>query len=278
MFFNPLFISNTNIGNNTDSAKENKFTNTNYLFADIINVSTEKLALNDGSNIELESKNKVLFKNFENLSFGAKNIETSDKNGYLGDDAAVLEFLTSVLNRIETAKNSSGQLSKEDAASFNPEILKTIINEVNNGKKLSIPIKNNGKEIFVEIQKANELLKNADKEKFNSNELNISEEKLLLLTSKIEAKFSKLVSLSDETFKPQKNILSTLIVGIQKELNLSPKESDELKKTIIDEFVKVINPSVKAEPTQPGSALLEKQVGSPLLSNKLGLNTSRIEQ
>ena len=110
MFFNPLFISNASAGNTVDSAKENKFTNSNYLFADIINVSTEKLVLNEGSNVKLELKNEALFKNFEKLTFGAKNQEPSAKNDYLGDDATIVQFLNTLLSEVEMPKNSSAEV------------------------------------------------------------------------------------------------------------------------------------------------------------------------
>ncbi|MCF6270034.1 MAG: flagellar hook-length control protein FliK [Melioribacteraceae bacterium] len=308
MFFNPLFISNANTNNSIDGVRENKFTNSNYLFADIINVSTEKLALNSTTNIELESKNKALFKNFENLTYGTENKETSANNDYLGDDTAVAAFLSSVLNQIETVKNSSGQIVKADKTQLNQETLKAIFESISSGEKFSVPIKNNGKEIIAEIQKFSALLQNADttkvvklsqssnnnsaeidynliisnilsslKETFSSNEFNMSDEKISQLISKIETNFSKLVSLNNETFKPQKNILSSLITEVQKELNLSTKESDILKKTIVDEFVKVINPEIKAESTQPGSAIQEKQIGFPMLSNKLELTPKEIK-
>ncbi len=309
MFFNPLFISNASAGNTVDGAKENKFTNSNYLFADIINVSTEKLSLNEVSNIELESKNKALFKNFENLTFGAKNQESSAKNDYLGDDATIVQFLNTLLSEVEMPKNSSGKVliqhnSKSGASAINPEIVNTIIEGVNSGEKFSIPIENNGKEIFVEIQKFDKSLKNSNspkilkltqsdntnakeidynqvisniisslKEKLSSSEFNMSEEKISQLTSQIEGKFSKLVSLNDETFTPQKNILSTLITGAQKELNLSTQESDLLKKTIVEEFVKVIKSGDSAEFTNLKPIVDEKESDFPVISNKLGLTS-----
>jgi len=313
MVFNPLFISNVSASNNVDGAKENKFTNSSYLFADIINVSTEKLVSNDVINIELESKNKALFENLEELTSDSKSDEISTNNDYLGDDVSVLEFLDSILTKFEAIKNKFGDVSSKESSgdgvvSLNKEVLNAIIESVNNGEKFSFPIENNGKEIFVEIQKFDETLKNSDtpkivklantekinsteidynkvianiltslKGKLSSNEFNMSEEKISQLTTKIDTKFSKLVSVNDETFTPQKNILSTLISEAQKELNLSAKESDTLKKIIVDEFVKVINAGTSTESTQPGSVVEEKENFLPLIQNKLGLNTGEMK-
>ena len=271
MLLNPLFISNASTGNTVDGAKENKFTNSNYLFANIINVNKDKLTLAE-PNIELEEKTKALFSGLKSSNLLLNKKSEPNSNEFVADDLNLTSFLKNILEQINVGSSDKKSANVNELAVT--EKVKKIIELLQNGENISIPISNNGKTAFVEIQSldknlasknepkgiklaktdANEIkLTETDikkvisdislslKEVLSSDSFNMSDKKVQAIVKKIENDLSKLVPQKDETFQPQKNVLASLIGGIEKELQLNGNESNELKKVIVTQFAKLIN-------------------------------------
>ncbi len=282
MFFNPLFISNASAGNNVDGTKEGKFTNSNYLFADIINISKENVSLSE-TNINLDAKNQSLFDSLKSSGTPTSEKNVDGKTNFLGNSESLSSFLSNVLGTktIENQIALKKQTSKSTDLSVIPEHVAQLVEVLNRGNKVSIPLNNDGKTVFVEIQKYDKSLNVQEpnpksiklnspqsqgiqfseldfkqivadisttlRNSFNLDSSQMSKEKVEAIISKIETSFSNLVSLNNETFQPQKNILGNLISTIEKEFDLSASESGELKTVIVAEFVKVINKTVDNE-------------------------------
>ena len=276
MFFNPLFISNASTGNTVEGTKKNKFTNSNYLFANIINVSKEKLSFSE-PNIDLDENNKALFNSLKSTSFQLSKKPDANTNQFISDELALSAFLSQILEQINEANFNLKSIDEENSkieATVLPEQINQIVESVVAGNKISIPISNYGKVAFVEIQKLDKNLLNGNspkgiklgsakqteiqltdadinkvvsgislalKEVFNFENIEMESNKTQAIVAKIKNEFSKLVPSKDETFQPQKNILTNLISGIEKELKLNSTESNELKKVIVSQFAKLIN-------------------------------------
>jgi flagellar hook-length control protein FliK len=276
MFFNPLFISNASAATNVDSPKEGKFTNSNYLFADIINVSNEKLS-NSEVNIEVDTDNISLFNNLKSIDISLSENTEVGKNQYLGNLENLSSFLLNILGgkdlKSEATFTDKNKNNSSDVAVIPEQIAQLV--DLLNSEKISLPLNNNGKNIFVEIQKfdAESSAKNSStenvkltnsasnesafsaldfkriisdislalEESFNSENTTISEEKIQAIVSKLETAFSSLVKSNNDSFQPQKNILGNLISNVEKEFKLNNSESTELKNIIVAQFAKVVN-------------------------------------
>ncbi len=291
MFFNPLFISNTSAGSTVDGTKEGRFTNSNYLFADIINISQEKISTSE-ANITLDAKNQSLFKNLKSSGIPTSEKMADEENKFIGSGENLSSFLSNVLGA-KAIKNQTILNKKENKSadlSVIPEHVAQLVETLNDGNKLSIPLENDGKSIFVEIQKYDKKLKTQSltpksvklgnsqnqniqfskldfkqivvdisatlRNSFNSDDTEISKEKVEAIISKIESSFSNLVSLNTETFQPQKNILGNLITSIEKEFDLSASESGKIKNVIVSQFVKVINKTIENNNQDSTDALI----------------------
>ncbi|MBU0472776.1 MAG: flagellar hook-length control protein FliK [Bacteroidetes bacterium] len=312
MFFNPLFISNASTGNIADGTKENKFTNSNYLFADIINVSKEKLSLTE-PNIEIDEKNKALFANLKSSNFPLNTKADANTNQFVSDNENLNVFLAKVYEKINASKENVGTTEKNNSkleATVIPEQITQIIELLNNGEKVSIPLNNNGKIAFVEIQKYDKNLNSENSNKgiklgsttqsgiqltdvdikrviadisaalnngFSTEKFEMSDKKVKDIIAKIETSFSKLVPLKDETFQPQKNILSNLIANIENEFNLDSAASSELKKVIVAQFAKVINEKSGNSVKEANSSDAKMDAGSSTSILK-GLNLNPNEE
>ncbi len=312
MFFNPLFISNASAGNNAEGTKEGKFTNSNYLFADIINISKENISFSE-TDVKLDAKNQSLFNNLKGSGnpTSKKNVDT--KNNYLGNSESLSLFLSNVLGTKVAEKNVAVKEEENKATGLSvvPEHVAQLVETLNAGNTVSIPLDNDGKTVFVEIQKYDKNLstqKSAPKSinlsnsqnkeiqfseidfkqivadisttlrsSFNSDNPMMSKEKVEAIISKIEASFSNLVSLNNETFQPQKNILGSLISTIEKEFDLSASESEELKNVIVAQFVKVINKAVDSD-KQKSTEIEASNSFIPLNSVVAKLNLNQKEQ
>ena len=291
MFFNPLFISNASNGNAVESTKKNKFTNSNYLFANIINVSKEKLSFAE-SNVELDEINKKLFNYLKSNNFPLIKETDANTNQFISDELALSSFLSQIMEQINEANFNTKNIDDENnniEADVLPEQINNIIKSVSAGNKISIPFNNNGKVAFVEIQNfdkalidgnlpkgiklgntsqneikltdddINKVISNisiALREVFNSENITMATNKVETIITNITNDFSKLIQSNNETFQPQKNILANLIGGIEKEFKLNCNESNELKKVIVTEFAKLINDkSVSIKSTTPKTNL-----------------------
>ncbi len=275
MFFNPLFISSANsVNNNGSSSKEEKFTNSNYLFANIINVSKEKLSSLE-QNIKIDEKNKALF---TNLKIGTQSGESSklDENKFTTDVSKLSTFLSNIFERkISTLKDENSNVDKNITSDLSeiPEQIVNVLNAINSGEKISIPIINAGKNIFVEVQKADtetssKVIKLASKEiselKFSDLDLDriisdissvlskvlpqinseFNKEKLNAVVGEIKNGFTNLVTVKSDSFQPQTNVLGQLINKIEKSFDLSASESNAIKNVIVSEFVKQIKQTI----------------------------------
>jgi uncharacterized protein YuzE len=294
MFFNPLFISNASAGNNAsknaDSTKEGKFTNSNYLFADIINVSKEEV-LNSDLKLELDSRNLSLFNNLKSSNIALPKKTDANKNQFLGNVEGLTAFLSDIVGtepgKNSTALNKQNKSESTDASAI-PEQIALLVDKLDSGEKISVPINNNGKILFVEIQKFDSTdkeffsksiklaiseskgiqlsgsdfeniitdIKLALKESFSSDVFNMSDEKIEAIVKKIETDLSKLESTKNGGFQPQKNILGNLINNIEAEFNLNDSESGELKNVIVTEFIKVVSGNSGKEKAQQNNGSL----------------------
>lgn len=279
MFFNPLFISSTNANTGIDVSKDNRFTNSNYLFADIINISREKVSLTE-TNVELDKKNKTLF-NDCNITL-AKDSK-SDKNQFMGKFGDLSTFLSNVLgSKIEQNESFPKKNdNKSSDLSVVPEHVTQLVDVLNGGDKLSIPLENNGETIFVEIEKVDENfatkentsrgvklgatsnnniqfsklninqvvddISTALRTSFGSNNSKLNDTKIETIIKRIKNSFSNLVAINNETFQPKKNVLGNLVSSIEREFNLNAAESSEIKNVIVAEFAKVINEYIENE-------------------------------
>lgn len=313
MFFNPLFISSASAATNVDSPKEGKFTNSNYLFADIINVSNEKLS-NSEVNIEIDDNNISLFNNLKSVDIPLSENKEAVKNQYLGN----LENLSSFLLNILGAKDFKSEVSSTDKNNNNssdvtviPEQIAQLV-DILNSEKISLPINNNGKNIFVDIQKfdAESIAKNSStkniqltnsasngsmfseldfkkiisdislalEESFNSENITMGEEKIQAITTKLETAFSSLVKSNSGTLQPQKNILGNLISNIEKEFALNNTESTELKNIIVTQFAKVLNGNTaKSTDEASGQTSFSKTIDTFVSSEKIELSQNEKE-
>ncbi len=312
MFFNPLFISNASAGNNAEGTKESKFTNSNYLFADIINISKENISFSE-TDVKLDAKNQSLFNNLKGSSNSTSKKNVDTKNNFLGNSESLSLFLSNVLGTKVAEKNVAvkEEKNKDTGLSVVPEHVAQLVEVLNDGNTVSIPLDNDGKTVFVEIQKYDknlEIQKSTPKSinlsnsqtkdiqfseidfkqivadisttlrsSFNSDNPTMSKEKVESIISKIETSFSNLVSLNSETFQPQKNILGSLISTIEKEFDLSASESEELKNVIVAQFVKVINKAVNSD-NQKSTEIEASNSVIPLNSVVAKLNLNQKEQ
>ncbi len=110
MFINPLFLSNASTGNAVEGANESKFTNSNYLFANIINVSKEKLTLEE-PNIELEAKNKALLGSLKSSNLVLNKKSETNSNEFVADENNIIPFLQNLL--VQTNNANVGNSDKK---------------------------------------------------------------------------------------------------------------------------------------------------------------------
>ena len=275
MNFNPLFMSSaSSVSNNSDGTKESKFTNSNYLFANIINVSKENLT-SIKQNVVIDEKNKSLFSNLKSDPQSSKQVDSS-KNNFVTDITKLSTFLSNVLERkSNTTKLQLGEYNenKNSDLSTIPEQVVSIINALNVGEKISIPVMNNGKNVFVEVKKADaqsspKIITLASKEiselKFSDLDLDkvvsdisnnlteilpqitpsVSNEKINAIVAEVENSFENLIAVNDNAFKPQTNVLGNLISNIEKKFDLSAVESANVKNTIVTQFVNQIKATI----------------------------------
>ncbi len=309
MFFNPLFISSTNTNTSVDVTKENKFTNSNYLFADIINVSKENVSFGE-TTVKLDDENKALF---EDCNITLVKEGGNSKIQFTGNTEELSAFLANVLDS-KIKQNNEGlkkQNNKTSDLSVIPEHVAQLVDVINSGDKLSIPLENSDGTIFVEIEKSDRSLATKEniskgiklgtssnndiqfsklnfkqvvdnisstlRKSFNSQNSELDGAKVEGIIKKIENSFSSLVSVNNETFQPQKNILGNLVSSVEKDFNLNASESGVIKNTIVTEFAKVINEYIENENSVTQTLPKENKEVSSIDVTKLSVFTE-VEQ
>jgi len=170
MFFNPLFIQINDSNNLPENNKANKFNNSNYLFADIINITSEIVSSENKSSSKLDLiKSAELPERIQNL---LGNLQKVDIEPQVNEEGIVAEFLGTDVNLTEILKyylvslqESGNELSHQK--SILPEVseegiekIEEVINAINEGRLYSLAVDINNEDIFIEIKNVSNENKN----------------------------------------------------------------------------------------------------------------------